>query len=186
MKKGLLVVCLFGAALAAAAVPARANQDAVQFFHDIEVTPDEPIHDSVCFFCSVHVNGNVEGDIVVFFGNVKLDGRAHHDVVNFFGNVSAADGSTIDHDLVSFFGSVRLGENVSIGQDMVCMFGALHAPTSVSVGKDRVLFSVWVIAAPFVVIFLIVYFIVHEVRIRRHRAFMQAYPVPPPAPPQQQ
>jgi hypothetical protein len=179
MQSRLLAVCLFGAALAVAAAPVRANEDAVQFFNNIEVTPDAPVDDAVCFFCSVHAQGDVKGDIVVFFGDVRLDGRAHQDVVNFFGKVTAADNSSIGGDLVSFFGSIRLGENVRVAQDLVAMFGTVHSPASVSVGQDHVVFSPWIFFGPLLVIFLVVFVIVHEVRAHRQRQLAQAYPLPP-------
>ncbi len=112
-----LAVCFLIAASASGRLPRclpAPSEDAVQFFRNINVTPDQPVKDAVCFFCSVRVEGNVNGDIVVFFGNVRLNGQAHHDVVNFFGSVPAADNSSIGGDLVSFFGYVRLGENVSV------------------------------------------------------------------------
>ncbi len=179
MHSRFLAVCLFGAALAVVAAPVRAEEDAVQFFHNIDVTPDAPVSDAVCFFCSVHAQGDVKGDIVVFFGDVRLDGRAHQDVVNFFGNVTAADNSSIGGDLVSFFGSIRLGENVRVAQDLVAMFGTVHTPASVSVGQDHVVFSPWILFGPLLVIFLVVFVIVHEVRVHRQRQFAQAYPLPP-------
>lgn len=180
MHRKFLAICLFGAALALAAAPARAENDAVQFFNNIEVTPDMPVDDAVCFFCSVHANGEVKGDIVVFFGDVRLDGQAHQDVVNFFGSVTAADNSSIGGDLVSFFGSIRLGENVRVNQDLVAMFGTVHSPASASVGQDHVVFSPWIFFCPLLVIFLIVFVIVHEVRVQRERRFARAWPVPPP------
>jgi hypothetical protein len=180
MRRRFLAVCLFGAALAAvAAAPARADQDAVEFFGNINVTPDAPVHDAVCFFCNVNANGEVKGDIVVFFGNVRLDGQAHQDVVNFFGNVTAADNSSIGGDLVSFFGAVRLGENVTVARDMVAVFGSVHAPASASIGRDHVIFSPWIFFGPLLVIFLVIFVIIHEVRVHRQRQFAQAYPFPP-------
>lgn len=178
MYRRLLAVCLFGAALAAAALPAHASEDAVQFFGNIDITPDHPVHDAVCFFCNVHANGNVEGDIVVFFGNVRLNGEAHHDIVNFFGNVSAADNSSVGGDLVSFFGTVRLGENVTVHKDLVAMFGVVQAPSSTSVGKDRVMFSPWIFFGPLLVIFLVIFVIVHELHAHSQRRFAQFYPPP--------
>jgi len=130
MIQRMLAVCLLAAAFAVTATPARADRDAVQFGTNINVAPDATVHDAVCFFCSVNVEGKVTGDIVVFFGNVHLAGDAQHDVVNFFGNVKAENGATIEKDLVSFFGTIRLGENVTIGKDMVAMFGSVHAADS--------------------------------------------------------
>ncbi len=179
MHRRVLALCLFGGALALAASQARAESDAVQFFNNIQVTPDAPVNDAVCFFCNVDAHGDVKGDIVVFFGNVRLDGQAHQDVVNFFGSVTAADNSAIGGDLVSFFGSIRLGENVRVNQDMVAMFGTVHNSASVSIGQDHVVFSPWILFGPLLIIFLIIFVIVHEVRARRERRFMQAYPLPP-------
>ena len=71
---------------AIAATPALAENDEVQFGSDIRVGPDSTIHDAVCFFCSVDVQGKATGDIVVFFGSVHVSGDAQHDLVNFFGN----------------------------------------------------------------------------------------------------
>jgi len=178
--RSLALPLIAGAAFVAAAIPACAENDSVQFFNNIQVTPDTPVNDAVCFFCNVQAHGEVKGDIVVFFGNIHLDGQAHQDVVNFFGKVTAADNSSIGGDLVSFFGSIRLGENVRVNQDMVAMFGTVHSPASASVGKDHVVFSPVIFFAPFLVLFAISFFIVHEVRVRRDRRFMQAYPVPPP------
>jgi hypothetical protein len=179
-RRSLALSLIAAAAFAAAARPAFAENDAVQFFNNIEISPDTPVNDAVCFFCNVQAHGEVKGDIVVFFGNVQLDGQAHQDVVNFFGNVTAADNSAIGGDLVSFFGSIRLGENVRVNQDMVAMFGTVHGPASVSIGQDHVVFSPWIFFGPLLVIFLIVFVIVNEVRASRHRRFMQQFPVPPP------
>jgi len=111
MIRRLLAVCLLGALFAAAATPARADRDAVQFFSDIHVAPDTTVHDAVCFFCNVRIDGEVRGDLVVFFGNVHLAGKADHDVVNFFGETTAADNAQIGNNLVNFFGIIRLGED---------------------------------------------------------------------------
>lgn len=171
---------LVAAAVMAAAAPARADQDAVQFFRDIDVTPDTPVQGVVCFFCSVHVDGKAMGDIVVFFGNVTINGEAQHDVVNFFGHITAADGSSIGEDVVSFFGGVRLGENVHVGQDLVCIFGSVRAPDSASVGGDRVGIPGVVLYGPVIILILIVMVIVRELRAYRLRRYMAGiYPYPP-------
>ena len=179
MQKRVLAICLFAGAMMAASTPARANQDQVQFFSNIEVTHDSPAGDAICFFCSVHAEGEVRGDIVVFFGNVHLDGQAHHDIVNFFGKVTAADNSTIGGDLVSFFGGVHLGEHVTVHQDVVAMFGSYHVPSSASIGKDRVVFSPVIFFAPLLVFVLILFVIVHEVQAARRRRYLAGYPMPP-------
>jgi hypothetical protein len=176
MSRKFLALCLLCAGLLACAAPARADQDVVRIFDNINIGPDESVHDAVCIFCGVRVQGKVDGDLVVIFGNLRLSGEAHHDVVTVFSNVSATDSSSIGGDLVSIFGAVRLGNNVSVGKDMVTLFGALRAPSSVSVGKDRVAMSQWVVFGPLLIVFLAIVFIVHEVQTHRRRQFMQNYP----------
>jgi hypothetical protein len=178
MKRALLASLLAGA-FALAAIPAHADRDAVQFGSDINVSADNPVHDAVCFFCSVRADGKVNGDIVVFFGSIRLAGEAHHDVVNFFGNITAADNSSIGGDMVSIFGGVRLGENVTVGKDLVAMFGTLHAPASARVGGDRVIQPGLVLTLPPLVLLLVIFLIIHEYRAYRRRQLLLNYPFPP-------
>ncbi len=174
-----LAVSLLGAAFLAAATPARADGDAVHFMDDIHVAPNAEVHDAVCFFCSVNVEGQVKGDIVVFFGDIHIAGKANHDVVNFFGEMSADDDAQIGNDLVSFFGLIHLGENVSVGRDMVDMFGMVHAPESVVVGRDRVTMPGVVLFFPLILVGLVVILIVSQVRAHRRRQYAYYYPFPP-------
>jgi hypothetical protein len=183
MRLKLLALCLLGTAGITAAAPARADQDAVQLFRDIQSTPNEPVHDAVCFFCSAHIEGEAKGDVVVFFGDVELKGQVHRDVVDFFGSVSAADNSSIGGDLVNFFGSIHLGKNVTVGKDIVAMFGTVHATDTASNGGSRVIFSPWIFFGPLLIFVLVIYLIVHEIQVRRQRRFAMHYPMPPPPPP---
>jgi hypothetical protein len=179
MIRRVLSICLLGAAFAAAASLARAEGDTVHFFSDIHVTPTATVHDAVCFFCSVDVEGEAQGDIVVFFGDIHIASAANHDVVNFFGEVRADDNAQIGNDLVSFFGMIRLGENVFVRKDMVSMFGMVRAPESVAVGHDRVGVPAWIFFAPLIIFGLVVILIVHEYRAYRRRQYLRGYPFPP-------
>lgn len=179
MSGRFLVLCLFCAGLLAAATPARASQDVVRIFENINIGPGESVHDAVCIFCSIHVQGEVEGDTLAVFGSVHLNGQAHHDVVAVFGGVTAGDNSSIGGDLVSIFGAVHLGDHVTVGKDMVSIFGPLHAPGSVSVGKDRVAISPWIFFGPLLIVLFAIVLIVYEVQAHRRRQFFQNYPLPP-------
>jgi len=181
MKRRLFCVCLLVAALGAVALPAHASKDEVQFGSTIHVPRDASIHDAVCFFCDVDADGTVEGDIVVFFGDVHVGSNANHDVVNFFGSIKADDSAHIGRDMVSMFGSVRLGEDVSVGKDLVAMFGGVRTADSVTVGGDRVVEPAWLFWGPVLIIALVVFLVVREIRNHRRRVFMR-YPIPPPPP----
>ena len=179
MIQRLFATCLTAAALAAAALPAHANQDAVSFGSDIHVAPAATVHDAVCFFCSVNVEGKVNGDIVVFFGDIHIAGQANHDVVNFFGSVSADDNTKIGNDLVSLFGSIRLGENVAVGRDLVSMFGSFDAANSVTMGGDRVVQPFWIAGIPLLILAFFVILIVRGIRAWRWRQFARGQYYPP-------
>jgi hypothetical protein len=177
MIRRILPVLLLCAALAPAA--ARAEQDEVQFFSNINVDSGSTVHDAVCFFCSVNLEGNATGDVVVFFGNTHIASEAHHDVVNFFGRVTADDNASIDHDLVSMFGSIRLGENVHVGEDLVAMFGTLQTGNGVTVDRDRVVQPAILFYAPLIFLIVILILIIREFRAWRRRVFMRSWGYPP-------
>ena len=176
----IFAACTLLVALALAPIPASASRDAVQFGSNINVPQDTSVHDAVCFFCSVHVEGAVEGDIVVFFGNVRIAGHAEHDVVNFFGSVRAEDNATIGNDLVNFFGVIRLGEDASVGRDMVALFGTANVSDSATIRGDRVVQPWWIFWVPLMIIGLIIVILVREFRDRRRRFVLSGYPFPPP------
>ncbi|HEV2488040.1 MAG TPA: hypothetical protein VGT08_21140 [Terracidiphilus sp.] len=175
MRRALFTF-LLAVTLAVTPTPAHADRDVVQFGNNINATAGNPIADAVCFFCSVHVDGEVKGDIVVFFGNVHVAGNAHHDVVNFFGNITAADNSSISGDMVSIFSSIRLGEHVTVSKDLVVVFGSLHAPESASVGGDRVVQPAWIALVPLAVLMLIIILIVEQVHAYRRRQLLRVHP----------
>jgi hypothetical protein len=175
LNTALLAVLGLGLLAGPLAATAHAERDRVQFGSTIDVPKGDTAHDTVCFFCSVNVQGTVTGDIVVFFGSVHVDGQANHDVVNFFGETRVADNSAISHDLVNFFGGVRLGENASVGQDMVIMFGDLHAPANATNGGSRVIEPPWLFWGPFLFIFAGIFLGVGEFRSYRRRRFLRGY-----------
>jgi hypothetical protein len=179
----IIMICRFLAVTllcaAFAAVAARAEHDEVQFFSNIHVDADSTIHDAVCFFCSVDLEGKATGDVVVFFGNTHIASEAQHDVVNFFGHVTADDNATINHDLVSLFGRIRLGQNVHVGEDLVAVFGTLNTGDGVTVDGDRVVEPAWLFYGPSIFLIVVIVLIVREFRAHRRRAFLRGYGFPP-------
>lgn len=177
MIRRILALTLLCAAFAS--TRARAENDEVQFFSNIDVPADATVHDAVCVFCSVNLEGKATGDVVVFFGNTHISSDARHDVVNFFGHVTADDNASIDHDLVSFFGNVRLGDDVHVGEDLVAMFGAIHTGHGVTVEGNRVVQPAWLFFAPLIFLSLVAILIIREFRAYRRRVFLRGYGFPP-------
>lgn len=169
---GFIMLVLFILGMAA---PAYASRDVVQFGSSIEVAKSASIHDAVCFFCSVHAEGDIDGDVVVFFGSAHLEGHAKHDVVVFFGNVQAADDASIGQNLVNIFGSTRLGEHVDVGRDAVVLFGALRMASTASIDGDRVVQPGWLFWLPFLLIAGGIGFLNRELRGLRRRRMLRGY-----------
>ncbi len=173
--------------LAAFALPAHADRDAVQFFSNIDVPEGSSVHDAVCFFCSVNAKGNIDHDVVVFFGNVHIGAHSDHDVVNFFGTTRLDDNASVAHDMVNFFGSIHMGENATVGNDVVAMFGSLRMAETASIGGNRVSQPAALFWVPLLILCGIIVLIVNQVRTyRRRQLYAAAYPFPPPPPPPQQ
>ena len=151
----LAVLCLF-APLAAHAE----GRDVVQFGNDIVIHDGEEAHDTVCFLCSIEVDGTVHGDLVAFLGNIRVRGHAEHDAVAFLGNIT-------------------LGDNASVEQDVVVFAGSLHTGNGSMIGKDRVVFPVFVLLLPLLFFSGFIGLIVWAIRalIYRNRP---VYPMPPP------
>jgi hypothetical protein len=168
-----------GLVLAAAALamgtPAEAERDIVHFADAINIPAGATVRDAVCFFCTVNIDGAVEGDVVSFFGDVHVNGQAHRDVVNFFGDVKVADHAIVGRDLVNFFGEVKLGEAVSIDHDLVVMFGGLETKPSDTFGGDQVVEPGWLFWGPFLLIACGVVFVVREFRGYRRPRYMRGY-----------
>jgi hypothetical protein len=161
--------------VALASAHARAEEDQVQFFSDIHVSSGETVHDAVCFFCSVDLEGKASGDVVVFFGNTHIATEAHHDVVNFFGHVTADDNATIDHDIVNFFGGIRLGNNVHVGEDVVAMFGSLNTGENVTIDGDRVSQPAILFYGPLIFLVVVLVLLIREFRAYRRRVFLRNF-----------
>jgi hypothetical protein len=151
----MLLLCL-GTPLAARAE----GRDIVEFGNDIVVHDGEEAHDTVCFLCSIEVDGTVHGDMVAFLGNIRVRGHAERDAVVFLGNIS-------------------LGENASIGRDAVVFAGSLRNAPGSSIGNDRVVFPFLLFFVPFLVFAGIIVLIVWAIRALVYRE-RPVYPMPPP------
>lgn len=160
MSRRWLYVCFAIFLTTICAQRAHASTDRVSFMHDIYVSDTEEADDTVCFLCSIHVDGKVNGDAVAFLGGIRVKGEINGDAVSFLGNVEMGDQSRIGGDCVVFGGPLRLNGSATIG-------------------GDRVDFPFILVMLPFIVLALLIYGIVSLFRRRRYAA----YPMMPPPPP---
>jgi hypothetical protein len=157
IRVGMLMALLcFGAANMAHAD----GRDIVEFGNDIVVHEGEEAHDTVCFLCSIEVDGTVHGDMVAFLGNIHVRGHAERDAVVFLGNITLSENSSIDRDVVVFAGSLH------------------NAPGS-TIGNDRVIFPVFLLFLPLLIFAGIIFLLVWAIRALVYRD-RPVYPMPPP------
>ena len=155
----LFLVILGVFLLAISARSARADGDRVSFMRDITVTSDEDVQDTVCFLCSIRIEGPVHQDAVVFLGSIHAN-------------------APIQGDAVAFLGNISLGSEARVGGDCVAFLGSVIQHGSGQVGKDLVQIPVVLVFVP---IFLLI-FLVYVIRSLVRRAYTP-YPMPPPPPP---
>jgi hypothetical protein len=152
----LMVLLCFGSA----AVAHADGRDMVEFGNNIVVHEGEEAHDTVCFLCSIEVDGTVHGDMVAFLGNIHVRGHA-------------------ERDAVVFLGSITLGENASIDRDVVVFAGSLHNAPGSTIGNDRVVFPAVLFLMPLLVFAGVIFLIVWAIRALVYRN-RPVYPMPPP------
>ena len=144
--------------LSLSASKAHADGDRVSFMRDITVASDEDAQDTVCFLCSIRIEGPVHKDAVAFLGSIHAD-------------------APIEGDAVVFLGNITLGPDARVGKDCVVFLGSVRQHGTGQVGKDLVQFPLVLLALPVLLLFGLVFLI--RALIRRPYV---SYPMPPPPP----
>ncbi|MCU1322375.1 MAG: hypothetical protein JWM43_2024 [Acidobacteriaceae bacterium] len=152
----LLLLAALLLLLPATSAFARSSQDRVSVGNDITVNEGETVGDVACAFCSVHVHGDVRGDIAVAFGSVTID-----------------SGRTISGDIAVFAGDVNVADETHIGGDVAIAGGDLNLAPSASVHGDRAVFPgrFWILIplAPLIILIGIIWLVVYLVRRNRYQ-----------------
>ena len=146
--------------LSTAAAPAFAfsndSQDHSSMGRDIVIHEGETAQDIACAFCSVHIHGNVKGDVAVLFGNVSVD-----------------PDHAISGDVAILGGNLLLDSNALVGGDVAIAAGSLSTAENASVRGDRAILPgrFWLLVpfAPLLLLIGIIWLIVYLVRRRRYQ-----------------
>jgi len=158
MPKLLLAAALL---LLISAPFAHADQDRASFGSDVSVAEGQSAGDIACAFCSVHIHGDVKGDVAVLFGNVSVD--ANH---------------SISGDVAMLGGDLNLADQAEVGGDVAIAAGSAYlAPGAMIRGDHTILpgrFWLLVPFAPLLILIGIIWLIVYLVR--RNRYELPAYP----------
>lgn len=158
MTKLLLAVVLF---LVASTPFARADHDRASVGGDITVAEGETAGDLACAFCSVHIHGDVKGDVAVLFGSVTVD-PTH----------------AISGDVAILGGDLNLAPETEVGGDVAILAGNVNLAPEANIRGDRTVLPGrgWLLIpfAPLLILIGIIWLIVHMVR--RNRYQFPAYP----------
>lgn len=162
---------LFAASLllfAAGPALARSTEDRASVGDDITVSEGGSAGDIACAFCSVHIHGDVRGDVAVLLGSVTVDSghRISGDVAVLGGDLNMSDESEVGGDVAVLAGSANLAPDAMI-----------HGSRAVLPGRAWLLLPF----APLLILIGIIWLIVYFVRRRRRNVYppypgYQGYP----------
>ena len=104
---------------------AQSNPDRVQFNQDIRIGSNERAGDVTCIACSVHVRGQVSGEVTTAAGSVFLEQGASiaGDVTVVGGNARAESGSQVAGDLTAIGGTLLRDPQASVAGDVTTWGG---------------------------------------------------------------
>ena len=159
MRRLLLAVGI----LLVSAVPAFAKgaEDRASVGGAITIAEGETAGDVACLFCSVHVHGDVRGDVAVMFGRIEVD-----------------PGHKVAGDLAALGADLNLGEGATVGGDVAIAGGDANlAPGAMIHGSRMVLPNrMWLLLpfAPLLILIGLIWLIVYFVRRSRYQ--FPAYP----------
>jgi hypothetical protein len=154
MLKTLVTVALL---LAAYAPFAHADQDHATIGSDIIVSEGQTAGDIACAFCSVHVHGDVKGDVAILFGSITVD--SDH---------------SISGDVAILGGDLNLAEEAQVGGDVAILGGSANLAPDATIHGDHTVFPQVVLLLPLLVLAGIIWLIVYLIRRNRYR--FPAYP----------
>jgi hypothetical protein len=109
---------LFWMAFSTAAF-AKDNPSYTQVGRNINIGPNDKVGELTCFGCSIHVRGEVAGDVTSFGGNVTIE-----------------DQTQVAGDVSIFGGDVRLDRGVRVAGDISVFGGQIHRDPQATVGGD--------------------------------------------------
>jgi len=146
----------------------HSDNDRVAVGSSITVAEGETAADIACAFCSVHIKGEVTGDVAVFLGSVTVD-----------------PGHTIAGDTAIAGGDLRLAEGSAVNGDVAIVGGRAEVADGAGIHGDRAIIppplGTLILLSPLIILALIIWLIVYLVRRNRYRfpMYPQGRGVPP-------
>ena len=126
------------------------NDDQVGIFRTIVVDEEHGAGDVACVFCTVRVDGTVNGDVAVLFGtlDVAADREIRGDVATLFSTTVLADGARVNGDMMTALGTAQIAPTAEIHGDRAIFSSKLGLAVvlgPVLLGLGLIWLVVWVV-----------------------------------------
>ncbi len=116
---------------------AQADPDPTSWFRDITIPPGQTLNGATCFFCSIHVEGELKQDATTQWGDIDVHGVVGGDAVAVAGSIHLFPGARVQGDSVSVFGDNRLDESSQVAGDAVASWGSIQrSPTALAARSE--------------------------------------------------
>jgi hypothetical protein len=104
---------------------AKPNPEITQFGHAIVVAPRQKTSDLTCIACSIHVGGDVAGDVTTIAGDIVVEEGASvaGDVTSIGGAVRIASGTKVAGDLTALGGKISRDPSAQVAGDVTALVG---------------------------------------------------------------
>jgi hypothetical protein len=120
------------------AVSAQVEPDVTHIFSDISIPRGHVVDSATCFFCSIHIEGQLKRDATANWGDVDIEGDVGGDCVAVGGQIHLGSGAQVIGATVSVFGDTQLDSNARIGDDAVAAIGAVRLSPGSVVTKSTI------------------------------------------------
>lgn len=154
LTKALRMLTLLFLALPAAAL-AQPGGNRTYFNQDIFVAQGQQIHNAVCFFCSVQVEGDLTGHVLVLFGSLNITGRVNGGAVVVGGNAVIDSQARLEGNAVVVGGNAVYETDESISGNAYVIGGHLSTLGDRAKTTRRVSMSPGLFVSLFVAILLV-------------------------------
>lgn len=105
---------------------------------DIFVAAGQQVHNAVCLFCSVQVEGDLTGHVFVLFGNLNVSGQVRRSATVIWGNAVVDSQARIGGDTTVLVGNAVYETDESLSGSVYVLGGHLsHVPSTSGPGAHR-------------------------------------------------
>jgi hypothetical protein len=169
---GPMIVLLGSLGFASVATAQQSAGNRAYIGQDIFVASGQQVHNAICLFCSVQVEGNLTGHAIVLFGNLSVSGLVKNNALIVGGNAVIDAQARIGGNTVVLGGNAVYETDDSISGNAYVLGGHLSKTGDHVTSHRRVSLTPFVFSSVGVVIFFVLLLLV-AAPFRRRSAISQ-------------